>query len=304
MDRRTAELGALAIMVLWAGNFVVVKSALTEMPPVAFTTTRFVLAAIVLLVVCRLREGSVGIPRRDILPLAVLGAIGFGIYQTLWTVALAQTTAGDSALLIAAVPIFTLLIAAAIDSDYLTRGRLVGAAVSFTGVGLVVVSSELSGLAGHLVGNVMTVVAAALWATYVAFGAPVLRRHSPLRTTTWAVFFGTLVMLPIGLWQLPSTDWSRITVATPLAILYAGVGSIALGNVVQFRAVQVLGPARTTALQFLVPALTVVLAAAFLGEGIRIEQVVGGIVIVLGIVVARRSGGRAARQGSLAASVG
>jgi len=277
-------------MVIWAGNFIVVKDALVELPPVAFTTIRFILAAAALLIACRWYEGSVAIPRRDILPLGALGAVGFGIYQTLWTIALDNTTAGDSALLVASTPIFTLLIAAAIGSDHLTRARIVGAIVSFLGVGLVVVSAGFTGLDGHLAGDLLTVLAAALWAIYVAFGAPVLRRHSPLRTVAWAVTFGTIVMLPVGLWQLRDADLSHLTLATPLAILYAGLLSIAIGNVLQFRAVQVIGPARATALQFLVPAMTVVLAAIFLHEALRPEQLIGGIVIVAGIVIARRRG--------------
>lgn len=287
-------------MVIWAGNFIVVKGALDELPPVAFTTIRFAMAAVVLLALTRVLEGSVTLPRRDVLPLIALGAIGFGIYQPLWTIALAQTTAGDSALLIAGTPIFTLLIAAAIGSDHLTRGRLIGALVGFAGVALVVASTGATGLPGHLVGDLLTVVAAALWATYVAFGAPVLRRHSPLRIVAWAVTVGTFVMAPIGLWQLASADLSRLTVETPFALVYAGLASIAFGNVIQFRAVQAIGPARAAAFQFLVPPMTVVLAAIFLRESIRIEQVLGGIVIVAGILIARRSpppGARVVRDG-------
>ena len=134
-DRRTAEIGALIVMVVWAGNFIVVKSALQELPPIGFTTIRFALAAVALLVVCRLVGGHRLAPAARRRAAGVLGAVGFGIYQPLWTVALGQTTAGDSALLVAATPIFTLLIAAAIGSDHLTRDRLVGALVSFFGRG-------------------------------------------------------------------------------------------------------------------------------------------------------------------------
>src|SRR4051812_15570822 len=211
-------------MVVWAGNFIVVKDALDELPPVGFTTIRFALAAVVLLVVCRLREGSIGLPRQDILPLAVLGAVGFGIYQPLWTIALSQTTASDSALLIASTPILTLLIAAAVGSDRLTRTRLAGALVSFGGVAIVILSAA-GGFGGHLVGDVLTVVASCLWALYVAFGAPVLRRHSPLRTTAWAVMFGTLVMAPLGAWQLGHADLSRVGPTALFAVLFAGLGS-------------------------------------------------------------------------------
>jgi len=278
-------------MVIWAGNFVVVKGALAELPPIGFTTIRFVLAAIVLLISCRIIEGSIWVPRRDAVALAGLGALGFGIYQPLWTVGLTQTTAGDSSLLVAATPILTLLIAAAIGSDHLTRSRLIGTLVSFAGVALVVASGG-SAMGSHLVGNVITLTAAGLWAAYVALGAPVLRRHSPLRTTAWAVTFGTLVMLPLGGWQLSTVDWGGVTMASVYAVLYAGLASIVLGNVLQFRAVQQIGPARASAFQFLVPPLALVLAVFLLDEPIRVEQVVGGIVIVVGILIARRSARR------------
>lgn len=293
-ERHLAEAGVLLVMVIWAGNFVVVKSALAELPPVAFTMLRFILASGILLAVCRVREGSLLLPRRDLAQLAVLGAIGFAIYQALWTTALDQTTAADSALLIAATPIVTALVAGAIRSDELTPLMLLGALVSFAGVALVVVAGADGAFGSRAIGNLLTVAAAVCWAIYVAFGAPVLRRHSPLRTTAWTVTFGTLFLLPLGTWELVQGN-PHPSAASLLAILYAGIFSIAIGNVLQFWGVKVLGPTRTANFQFLVPALAVVLAAAFLAEQIRAEQVLGGIVIVLGIFVAR--GGWRARPG-------
>lgn len=284
----------LTVMVFWAGNFVVVKSALSELPPVAFTTIRFLLGSAVLLVICRWREGSVSLPRRDLAQLAALGAIGFAIYQALWTTALGQTTAADSALLVAATPIITALVAAAIGSDELTPLMLLGALVSFAGVALVVLTGADGGFGSRAIGNILTLVAAACWALYVSFGAPVLRRHSPLRTTTWTVTFGTLFLLPLGAWEYAVGN-PHPTIATVFAVLYAGLVSVAFGNVAQFWGVKVLGPTRAANFQFLVPALAVALAAVFLAEQIRVEQIIGGIVIVLGILVARggrRIGGR------------
>ena len=51
--------------------------------------------------------------------------------------------------------------------------------------------------------------------------------------------------------------------------------------------VKVVGPTRTAALQFLVPALAVILAAVFLNEAIRAGQIVGGVVIVAGVLLTR-----------------
>ena len=115
-----------------------------------------------------------------------------------------------------------------------------------------------------------------------------------MRTTTCTVTFGTLFLLPLGASEYAVGN-PHPTIATVFAVLYAGLVSVAFGNVAQFWGVKVLGPTRAANFQFLVPALAVALAAVFLAEQIRVEQIIGGVVIVLGILVARggrRIGGR------------
>src|SRR5450759_1428323 len=72
-SRRLAEFGALAVMVAWAFNFVTVKAAIAAVPPVGFAFVRFLLAGLVLLAITRWREGSVGLPRRVAIRVALLG---------------------------------------------------------------------------------------------------------------------------------------------------------------------------------------------------------------------------------------
>ena len=91
----------------------------------------------VLLAICRWREGSIRLPRRDILPLAGLGFIGFGVYQMLWGTALSSTSVGNSALLIGATPVFTALVASAMGVDRLDRVKVLGVAIAFGGVAIV-----------------------------------------------------------------------------------------------------------------------------------------------------------------------
>jgi len=294
-ELRLAEAAAVGVMAIWAGNFVVVKAAFSQLPPVGYASIRFLIAGLLLLGLCRWREGSVGLPRRDILPVAALGAVGFGIYQVLWSTALSHSTAGNSALIIGATPILTMLVAVVIGSDTFSWTKAAGALVSFVGLALVIGAGAGFSLGDHLVGDLMTLVAALCWACYVSFGAPVLRRHSPLRTSAWTILSGTAVMAPLGLWQLARADLSLVTPTAGLAIAYSAVLAGALGNVVVFEGIRLLGPTRITNLQFLPPALAVILAAIFLGETIRPEQVAGGLVIVLGILLARRAGTRPRR---------
>jgi drug/metabolite transporter (DMT)-like permease len=286
-ERRLAEIAVLAVMVVWAGNFIVVKSAVAVLPPVGFTFLRFTLAATTLLLLLRWREGSIWLPRRDLLAICGLGAMGFGLYQILWTTGLQEVAAGDSALIIASTPVLVALLAVLARSDVLTPAKLGGGIVSFVGVAVVIASGPGLSLGGSLVGEGITLLAAICWSVYTAFGAPFLRRHSPLRTTAWATVAGTLVLAPVAAVQLTTVDPGAITPTVIGAILYSGLLAAGLANVIVQNGVRVVGPTRTSAYQFLVPALAVVLAAGLLQEPIRIGQVVGGIVIVTGVLITR-----------------
>ena len=286
-ERRLAEVGVLVVMAFWAGNFIVIKGALGVLPPVGFTLLRFILASAILLVVLRWREGRVRVPLRDLWPLAALGALGFGAYQILWTTALGRISAGDSAVLIATSPVITALIAVAIGTDTLTRTKLAGAALSFAGVFIVVGAGTGVGFAGDTLGYALTLLGAVCWATYSALGGPILRRHSPLRATTWATIAGTAVMAIPGISQLSTVDLATVGPPAWLAIAYSGTLAAGIGNVIVLNGIGLLGPTRITALQTLVPALAVVLAFLVLGEPIRLGQVVGGVIIVTGVVLTR-----------------
>jgi drug/metabolite transporter (DMT)-like permease len=275
-------------MVFWAGSFIVVKGAIGILPPVGFTFLRYLLASVTLLALLRWRHGTIRLPRGDILSIGLLGVVGFGCYQILWPIALQSIPAGDSALLIAATPVLTAMLAAATGADIPNAARLTGAVVSFVGVGLVIAAGQRLDLGASLLGDLLTLVAAMCWAVYTVFGAGVLRRHSPLEATTWAIVAGTLFIAPFGIAQLASADLSGVGPPVVLAIAYTGMLAAGFANVIVFHGLKVLGPTRVTALQALVPALAVVLAAIFLGEAIRPAQVIGGAVILGGLVLLRR----------------
>ena len=279
-------------MVVWAANFIVVKDAIGTLPPVAFTMLRYGLAAIALLVILRITEGEVRLPRPDVARILILGGLGFGLYQILWTTGLQYIPAGDSALIIASTPVLVAVLAVIAGADTLTPTKFVGALLSFAGVVVVIAAGVGITLGTSALGSALTLAAAFCWASYTAFAAPVLRTHSPLVLTTWATIGGTLVLIPPGLVQLLAPGALRAqdageVVSVVLAIVYSGVLAAAIANVIVFNGVKLLGPTRVITLQSFVPAMAVVLAYVFLGEPIRPAQVIGGLIIVLGVALTR-----------------
>jgi drug/metabolite transporter (DMT)-like permease len=281
-------------MVVWAANFIVVKDAVASLPPVGFTFLRYTLASVALLAIMRWSEGAIVTPGRDTLRILILGGLGFGLYQILWTTGLQSIPAGDSALIIASTPVLVAVLAVVSGADTLTPLKLAGATISFLGVVVVIAAGVGISFSGSGVGSALTLAAAACWASYTAFAAPVLRRHSPLMLTTWATIGGTVVLAPPGLAQLLAPgavgpDQAARAVPLLVAIAYSGVLAAALSNVIVFNGVRLLGPTRVITLQSFVPAMAVVLAFMFLHEPIRPAQVLGGAIIVAGVALTRRA---------------
>ena len=292
-------------MVVWAANFIVVKDALSVLPPVGFTMLRYGLASISLLAILRWTEGTISLPRPDTIRILVLGGLGFGLYQILWTTGLTTIPAGDSALIIASTPVLVAVLAVAAGTDTLTPMKFMGAALSFLGVVVVIGAGVGISMSGSTVGSVLTLAAAACWATYTALAATILRTRSPLVLTTWATIGGTIVLIPPGLYQLAAPgalgpEQADQIVPIILAITSSGVLAAAFANVIVFNGVSLLGPTRVITLQSFVPAMAVGLAYVFLGEPIRPAQVIGGLIIVLGVALTRRASMRPAASPSSA----
>jgi drug/metabolite transporter (DMT)-like permease len=302
-QRRLAETGVLVTVLIWSANFVVVKAAIGQLGPLTFTSARYVVAAITLLLVLRMRQGSFAFPRGHGRQLFLMGALGFGAYQILWTLGLTQITAGDSALLIAASPVFVALLAGAVGMDVLSPPKVAGALISFAGVAVVVAAGHELSLGASLLGDALTLGAAALWAVYTTAGARIMRVVDPLQATAWTVVSGAIVLAPIGVWEAVSAPPAAVTVPAIVAIVYSGALAAGIANVFVFNAIRLVGPTRVTATQFLVPAGAVILGTLFLDEPIGWAQVVGGAIIVLGVWLTRRPSVLPASRGSRSGAV-
>jgi drug/metabolite transporter (DMT)-like permease len=287
--RHLAELGILVTVVIWSANFVIVKAAIGELGTFTFTGARYLVASLTLLAILWRRQGSVRPPAGYGRVLLVLGLLGFGCYQILWTTGLTQISAGDSALLVAASPVVTALLAAAVGMDRLTGPKLAGALIAFAGVAVVIGGSQALSLGSSLVGDALTLGAAVLWAIYTVGASRVVTKIDPLSASTWTVVAGAALLVPLGVAESVNRGTVTVTPEAVVAILYSGALAAGIANVFVLNAVRHVGPTRATAMQFLVPAGAVVLGAIFLAEPIGAPQVIGGAIIVLGVWLTRRA---------------
>ena len=279
---------ALLLAVLFLGtNPVAVKVAVAEFPPLPFVTMRFTLAGLLLLTLVALLEQADGRPgRRDILSLAGVGLVGVGANNVAFTLGVSMTTASETALIYAAVPIWGILLGLALGLERPTPWGILGVCLAFSGVAVVV----YGGLTGStsLLGNLLVVVATVCWGSYAVLSLPLLRRYSPLVVASYTMLFGGLGALPLALPGFLDASWADASGRAWEALAYSTLLVAAFGFWAWQRGVSQIGANRVLIYQYLITLIGVTAGVLLFGESLTANKVLGGAVILLGVYLARR----------------
>lgn len=276
---------------IWGTNYAVVKQTLREMLPLTFNAVRFSLASVFLFFALRLSEGGFLLDRKDLRGILILGVIGHTLYQLLFILGIDKTTASLSALMLATSPLFVVLI------DLLMRvekpsGRLVlGILLSLAGVFMLMVGShsDLAPYEGQIIGSALVLAGSVCWATYTVLSKPYLLKYSPLRFTATTMTLGTIILDLLAIPSLLAQEWQAIGLEGWIGLAYSLGLAVVLGYVIWEIGVQKVGPGRTAIYQNLIPVIATLVSWLWLGETIGGAQIVGAVMVFLGIYLARRS---------------
>ena len=276
----------LATILLWALNLSVTRYILTHgLAPLSYASVRYGLAAAIFVALTLLAERTLRIERRH-LPLIGAAVVALWLNQMSFVFALERTTASTIGLLLGAIPIFAALLGLVLGTERLTGRFWIAAAISFVGVALVALG-EGGEVSGGALGILLGLSTGATWAVYSVVVAPLMKTYSPSRVSAIVLPATWALLLLSGLGQLRGQDW-EVGWEVWALLLFATIGPLVLTNVLWFRSIHRIGPARATLAANLQPFVAAVLAVVLLSEPLGLLQVVGGALIAVGILVARR----------------
>jgi len=282
------DLALVGMTWIWGFNFIVIKATLTEIAPLAFMAGRFVIAATLLVLIVKWRQGGFDIPRADWRSVALLGIVGTTLYQPLFVSGIALTKASNSALILAATPAFIALLNRFRRGERLMLRGWVGIALSFLGIALIVVSSgDMTLNSSGLWGDALILAAAILWSLYSVLSAPLLQRHSSLSLTALSTLFGTIPLVLLSIPALAAQPWASVSPGGWVGLLYSGIFAIVVAYVIWNIGVQRIGGARTAMYNNLTPVVAALAAVVFLNETLTLLKIAGAVVIFIGLYFAR-----------------
>ena len=286
--RYRMDLILISVSLIWGMNFAIMKSVWIYFNPLAFTALRFTLAVATLILILKLRGLSLRIEARDLPAITGLGMLANTIYQVLFVNGLAQTKAGDAALIGSAAPIFAYLTGVFLKREGYSHRVLAGILLSFAGVAMIVLfgANEVA-LGANWKGDFMVLASALCWGWYTGAAARLAIKYGALLLTVWVMLTGTILMIPPFFPALLKQDWLSIPPIGWLGFCYSAFLSIVYSYFMWSFALEHVGVSRTAVFSNLTPLVAMVGGWLLLGESPALAQFSGIALILGGIFVVR-----------------
>lgn len=286
----------LLLAFIWGGSFVFAKVAVAEIPPFTLVLLRVGLAAATLWLICL----ATGVPMPRTLAAwgayMVMGLLNNVIAFSLIFTGQQEIGASLASILNGSMPFFTVLIAGILlaDEKFSTR-KIIGIAIGFAGVVLIIGPRHLLGLGDHLLSELMLVGAAVSYAFASVWGRR-FAGENPMATATGQLTMSTLMMIPIA--SLVDQPWTlpMPSLATLGSVIALAVVCTAFAYVLFFRILDMAGATNVSLVTMLVPVSATLLAVPLLDERLELLTILGFAIITLGLMVLDGRPVKAARR--------
>lgn len=286
------DLLLLIIIVVWGVNFPILKHVLEVMHPFVINIFRFTASILAILFIYALQKNSFlnwGVIKSRFFSFLLLGLLGYFLYQLFFILGINNTTAGNSAIIMASSPVWTAVVAITFYKEKLTRAAWIGLVLSVAGAIYVSLSGEnrISLNRDLIIGNTLILAASICWGAYTAFSKPATQFIDAKGIT----LIGLIISFPFNLLlAIPHMDdimWGELNWLFWLAIVYSGALSTGLAVVAWTYSVQKVGATHTAVFGNLVPFVALVASYFILQEHIQPDQLLGGSLIVGGLILMR-----------------
>lgn len=270
---------AMAVVLIWALNFIVGKVGVSELPPLLFLTLRFGLVAVLLVPWLRVPRGQ----WRGVLLLSVLlGGLHFGCTFA----GLAGIAAGSVAIAIQLGVPFSALLAYLFYRERLGRWQLAGMTLAFGGIYLLAGEPQAAPSLGHLALVALGAFAWALANIVIKRIGPI----SPMRLNAWVALLAApqLLLGSLLLERDHVTALANADVAALAAVAYTAIGASITAYGLWYYLIGKYEVNRVVPYTFLSPVIAVGLAALLLDEPLTWPLVAGGVVTTLGVAMIQR----------------
>ena len=282
-----ASFYAIMSISFWGISFVSTKAVLDKLDPYTLLVLRFGIGALFLLVLLVLKRYPLNIPLKYIPHLIVLGILGVFIHQVIQATALLTINASAAGWIISFSPVFTVILSVFFLHEKMTLLKASGIIVAIIGVLLVTTSSNQHSLQLPVnIGYLLMILSTLNWAIYSVLLKKLDIQLPSLVVTFYMCLIGFTLTTPFLVrnkgWEimpfLTSVEWAHL--------LFLGVFVSGVAYWYWAKALEVLEASQVSVFLYLEPVATLITAVLLLREKIIPVSILGGVIIIVGVIVA------------------
>ena len=275
-------------LTLWASAFPAIRVALRDFSPTHIALARYLVASLTMAILLFGQRFSLP-ARGDWWRVFVAGFFGFALYNIALNTGEVHVPAGTASFLVNTAPIWTLLILTFSGREKIASRGWFGVFVSLCGVTIIALSrrdenGELWRADPQFLAGAGTILLAAFGTSfYVLQQKTLLKRYQPLPLTAWAIWAGTLFLLPFG-----GGLWDEVRAAPTGAtwsLVYMGVFPGAIAYALWTRVLVQMDVSRAVSFIYLIPLLATAISWLWLGETLSTWAFLGGFLALGGVVL-------------------
>lgn len=279
-------------MLFWGGTFVAGRFLAGSVPPANAAFLRFTIATLILALMVRLIDGRILVPpRKQWLPVLLLGMTGVLTYNILFFTGLQYIEAGRASLIIALNPLAITIGAVIILGERLTYIQFGGIFISLIGALFVISNGHPSIIfsGGFGVGEIAILGCVVSWTAFSLIGRTVLKSLSPISSVFFASLVGTILLFPLSLKNALITDIPSYSIYDWTSVIFLGLFGTAISFSLYYQAIRKIGASRACVFINLVPLFSILLSWLILEESVKLSVLAGGLCILTGVYLTNRS---------------
>lgn len=272
-------------MLFFAASYSLIKLALRDLGPFTLGITRFILTAVLLIGYFAITRRWQRPTRADLRLLAIGGLLGFTLFFAVQNLGVELATATDATLLGAAFPAIVAVLDVILNKAKISGRAWLGIGITILGaLGVILGAPGRTEAASHRPwGIALLMLSGVIWALYIFRTREVVQRYSATTTVMWQTGIGAIGFLPLMAMEVPQWHLPQFPLATTVAVALLTVGCSIFAMIWYTFAVRHLPTTMVAASQNLVPIFGVVIALIVLHEQVTVLQVLGGVIVLVGI---------------------
>lgn len=272
-------------VIFWGYSFVSTKIVLAELPPITIAFFRQIIASIVLIAVLYAKKLFVKMPVKDLLLLTASSFFGIVLYFIFENTGLKYTTASNGSIIVAAVPIFTLITEYLFYKFKITVRLVLCVAISIFGVVLVIFEQgALDFTSGSTKGNLLMIGAMVAWVIYTIVCKSLTDKYKGIVITAYQMIAGSVLFIPFIIPEI--SQWHGISAYSTFNLIYLAIFCSALSYYLYNYAVKGLGATVSSMFLNLIPVVSIIGGVLVLGEKVSILQISGMLLIMISLFMA------------------